>query len=137
MPSRWSTACSPATGSAADTTSTRGWADRTAAMTTRPDLAARTPALDAPAIPRFDRTQRIVHWTTATCVLVLIVTGLCLYAGPLSTLVGRRHLLRTVHVVAGLATFVPFLVSVAGRHGRALRADVVRINRWTRDDAQW
>jgi formate dehydrogenase subunit gamma len=106
-------------------------------MTTRPDLAAQTPARDAPEIARFDRTQRIVHWTTATCVLVLIVTGLCLYAGPLSTLVGRRHLLRTVHVVAGIATFVPFLAGIVGRHGAALRADVMRINRWTRDDAYW
>jgi formate dehydrogenase subunit gamma len=82
---------------------------------------------------RFDRTERIVHWVTATLVITLMLTGAAMYAGPVSTLVGRRELVRNVHVLAGLALPVPILVAlVARRHGAALRADVRELNRFTR-----
>ena len=51
---------------------------------------------------RFDRTERIVHWANATLFLVLIATGAALYAGPVSTLVGRRVLMKNIHVYTGL-----------------------------------
>ena len=87
---------------------------------------------------RFDRTERAVHWANATLFLILVATGACLYVPSLSGLVGRRALIRMLHVDAGLALPLPILVGAAGRRwGRALRADFSRINRWTSDDVRW
>jgi formate dehydrogenase subunit gamma len=86
---------------------------------------------------RFDRVERTVHWITAGLFLTLMLTGAALYAGPIGAVVGRRDLVRTVHVVAGLALPVPLLVGIIGRWGGALRRDLGRINRWIADDRVW
>jgi formate dehydrogenase subunit gamma len=44
---------------------------------------------------------------------------------------------RNIHVYAGLALPIPVLFAVVGRHGARLRADLGRLNRWSRDDARW
>lgn len=90
-----------------------------------------------PDLVRFDRTERLVHWTTASLFLVLMLTGAALYAGPLSTIIGRRVLVRDLHVIAGIALPVPLLVGLVGRWGASLRADLGRLNRWSRDDRTW
>lgn len=86
---------------------------------------------------RFDRLERMVHWCNATLFAVLLLTGAALYAGPLSTLVGRRELVRTLHVYTGLALPVPLLAGVLVRNGRRLRADLRELNRWIPDDFRW
>ena len=73
-------------------------------------------------LPRFDRVERYAHWCTATLMLVLLATGFSLYAGPLSTLVGRRELVRTIHVYSGLLLPMPVLVAIALRAGAQLAA---------------
>ncbi len=89
-------------------------------------------------LDRFDITERLVHWVTAALMLTLIGTGFSLYVGPLSTLVGRRDLLKTIHIVAGLALLVPLAVAlVLPRQGSALRADARRINRFDAEDRRW
>ncbi len=88
-------------------------------------------------LPRFDRVERVVHWVTATLMLTLLATGFSLYVGPLSTLVGRRNLVRTLHVYSGLLLPVPVLLAIAMPAGAELRADLGRLNRWTRDDRAW
>ena len=89
-------------------------------------------------LARFDVTERAVHWVTAALVLTLIATGAALYAGPISTLVGRRDLVKTVHVLAGLALPIPLLAGlVLPRRGRALRRDVTRIDRFDAEDRRW
>ncbi len=88
-------------------------------------------------VARFDRTERIVHWCTATLALTLLVTGFSLYSGPLSTLVGRRRLVRTVHLYCGLALPIPVLIGLALHAGTQLRADLGRLNRWSIDDRRW
>jgi formate dehydrogenase subunit gamma len=90
-----------------------------------------------PELTRFDRVERIVHWTTAALFGVLLLTGAALYAGPISTVVGRRDLVRDVHVIAGLALPIPIVVGLVGRWGGALRRDLGRINRWIADDRRW
>jgi formate dehydrogenase subunit gamma len=90
-----------------------------------------------PALVRFDRVERIVHWCTAGLMLTLMATGAALYAGPVSTVVGRRELVRTVHVIAGLALPIPIIVGIVGRWGRSLRRDLGRLNRWSRGDRRW
>ena len=92
----------------------------------------------AAQIRRFDRTERVIHWTNAAVFGVLILTGASLYLGPLSTIVGRRELVKTVHVYAGLLLPVPVLAGYLLRgRGRAFRADAARLNRWSTDDWRW
>ncbi len=87
---------------------------------------------------RFDRTERILHWTNAVLFGVLLATAAALYIGPISAVVGRRDVMKTIHVYAGLALPVPLVLSWVGpRWGRRLRADVRRINHWTPDDHRW
>ena len=90
-----------------------------------------------PMVPRFDRVERVVHWITAVLMLTLLATGFSLYVGPLSTLVGRRDLVRTLHVYSGLLLPVPLLLAIAMRAGAELRADLGRLNRWSGDDRAW
>src|SRR5713101_2228768 len=88
-------------------------------------------------LPRFDRVERVVHWVTATLMLTLLATGFSLYAGPLSTLVGRRNLVRNIHVYSGLLLPLPVLLAIVTHASAELRADLGRLNRWTRDDRTW
>ena len=55
---------------------------------------------------------------------IVMLTGAVLYVGPLSALVGRREIVRTIHVYCGLALPVPLLVALVGRHGARLRRDL-------------
>ena len=90
-----------------------------------------------PPLERFARAERIVHWSTATLFVTLMLTGAALYAGPISTLVGRRDVVRTIHVTAGLALPVPLLIGLVGKWGAALRRDLRRLDRWIPDDRLW
>lgn len=103
----------------------------------RPRAADGTPGVP-PELDRFDRTERTVHWVTAALGLTCIATGAALYAGPLSTLVGRRDLMRTVHVLAGLALPFPVVLALLlPRRGAAFRADVRRLDRFDAEDRRW
>jgi formate dehydrogenase subunit gamma len=84
-----------------------------------------------PPLLRFDRVERTLHWVNATLFGVLMLTGAALYAGPVSTLVGNRELVRTLHVYSGIALPIPLLVAVLGRKGARLRTDLGRLNRWS------
>lgn len=81
-------------------------------------------------VERFDLVERALHWVNAVLVLTLIATGASLYFGPLSEIVGRRTLVKEIHVWAGLLLPVPFLLTLPGRWGAALRRDIGRLNRW-------
>ena len=87
--------------------------------------------------PRFDRVERAVHWCNATLFLVLLGTGASLYFQSISTVVGHRHAVKTVHVYAGLLLPLPLLIGLLIPAGRQLRRDLSRINRWTADDKRW
>jgi formate dehydrogenase subunit gamma len=111
-------------------------------VTTRPDATAgsatpRVDQLEGDRIVRFDAGERFLHWVTAVLVLVLATTGAVLYFDFLSTKVGRRTLLRGVHLWSGLALPIPLIVVLAGRWRDGLRRDAARISRWTRDDRRW
>jgi formate dehydrogenase subunit gamma len=98
-----------------------------------------TTTIETPSthLPRFDRVERYAHWCTATLMLILLFTGFAMYVGPLSTIVGRRLLMRNVHLYAGLLLPVPIVVAICLRAGAQLRVDLGRLNRWTRDDRTW
>jgi formate dehydrogenase subunit gamma len=93
-----------------------------------------TPPLE---LARFDRVERAAHWSTASLFGVLMLTGAALYAGPISTLVGQREVVRTIHVSAGVLLPVPLLIGLVGRWGRALRRDLHRLGRFDDEDRRW
>jgi formate dehydrogenase subunit gamma len=88
-------------------------------------------------VPRFDRTERALHWTTALLVLTLVATGAVLYIPSLSVAVGRRLFIEDTHVYVGIALFVPILVAVAGRWGAKLRADLADMSGFTGNEVTW
>ncbi|MFE6285144.1 cytochrome b/b6 domain-containing protein [Streptomyces sp. NPDC057877] len=85
-------------------------------------------------VRRFGRTPRWVHRTTATLMIVCVVTAACLYVPQLAQLVGRRALVVALHEWSGLALPVPVLLGLASR---ALRADLGLLNRFGRHDRVW
>ncbi len=79
----------------------------------------------------------VAHWVNALLFLTLIFTASILYVGPLSAAIGRRELIRHIHVWCGLVLPIPLVLAVAGRWGKGLRADVRRLNRWDDNDRRW
>jgi formate dehydrogenase subunit gamma len=86
---------------------------------------------------RFDRVERTLHWANATLFLVLLATGMTLYVPALSSAVGRRVLVKDVHVISGLVLPVPLLLAYAGTWRAGLQRDVRRFARWSDDDRTW
>jgi len=101
-----------------------------------PTVGAR-PGEAGPELARFTRAERALHWGAGLLVLTCALTGLVLYQGTLSSWVGRRTLVKDVHVAAGVALPVPFVLAYAGRWRGAVRRDVRRLARWTRADRRW
>ena len=95
------------------------------------------PVADA-SLLRFDVLTRAVHWATAALGAVALGTGTILYVNQLSAKIGRRELLKNVHVVSSFGLVVPLLLGVLlPRLGRRLRADLVDLSRWTAADRRW
>lgn len=86
-------------------------------------------------IRRFSRGQRAIHATLGALMGVCIITAAMLYFGPLSTLVGRRDLVETVHFTSGLLLPLPLVIGALA--SRAFRADVRRLNRFLPGDGRW
>lgn len=99
--------------------------------------APAVPATEGPPVVRFDRTERWLHWSNATLFLVLLATGMTLYIPSLSSAVGRRVLLKDVHVISGVLLPVPLVMAYAGAWREGLRRDVRRLARWSVDDRRW
>jgi len=88
-------------------------------------------------LQRFSRTERALHWVYAAAFLVLLGSGLCLYLPSLAEAVGRRPLLKTIHVYTALALIMALVIVVAVGDRRGLRAAVREIDVWDRDDRAW
>ncbi|MSO87437.1 MAG: formate dehydrogenase [Acidimicrobiia bacterium] len=97
----------------------------------------KTAAQDANEVVRFDRVERWLHWSNASLFLVLLATGMTLYIPALSSLVGRRVLLKDIHVISGLLLPLPLLAAYAGSWRGGLRRDVRRLSRWSVEDRRW
>lgn len=113
-------------------------------LSTRPDWQGRqrdgaidTFSADGERLIRFDRAERWLHGLNGALVLLVMFTGAVLYFGPLSALVGRRALMKDIHVYCGIALPLPVLATLAGRWGRGFRHDVARLTHWTTDDSRW
>jgi len=106
---------------------------RSTAGSTEPTGAATRPERED-RVRRFSTAERMVHRATGHLMLLCLVSAACLYLGPLAQLVGRRHLMVTVHEWSGITLPVPFLL---GLLSPAFRADLRRLNRFAVYDRQW
>jgi len=88
-------------------------------------------------LARFDRAERALHWANAVLFGLLLGTAALLYVGQLAALVGRRELVRQVHVVSGLLLPVPLILALVGPWRRGLMADLRAFNRFDGDDIRW
>jgi formate dehydrogenase subunit gamma len=75
-----------------------------------------------------------VHGAFAALVLVGIATAAVMWFDALSVAVGRRDLVRAVHLWAGLLAPVPLALGLLSSR---FRADAALLERWTADDVAW
>ena len=83
---------------------------------------------------RFSPLERAMHWCTAALAGACIVTAAALSIAPVSTLVGRRDLVKQVHVACGLLLAVAILVPMLMRD---VRAEVRTLAWFDDDDLRW
>ena len=100
----------------------------------RPSPDSRDDDSDARLL-RFTSGERWIHRTLGALFLVLIVTGSMLYFDFLSTAVGHRELISTIHFFAGLALPIPIIAGFALSVG--FRDDARRLNRFHPRDWLW
>ena len=88
-------------------------------------------------VARFGRTERALHWAHATAFLGLLATGLVLYLPSLAATVGRRPLVKEVHLLTAVAWVAALATIVALGDRRALRATLRELDRFDADDLRW
>lgn len=88
-------------------------------------------------LDRFDEAEKALHWVNAALFGILMATGAVLYIGALSAIVGRRELIRMIHVSAGLALPFPLLATRLGPFREAFARDVRSLARFDDDDRRW
>ncbi|MEJ7893856.1 MAG: cytochrome b/b6 domain-containing protein [Solirubrobacteraceae bacterium] len=105
-----------------------------------------TPGSDAPTataergagyVRRFDRTERAVHWIHAVAFFGMLATGLALYLPALSGAIGRRDLVRDLHLIVAIGWMVALLAVCLGGNRHSLRRALAEIEVFDRDDLRW
>jgi formate dehydrogenase subunit gamma len=86
---------------------------------------------------RFSRTERAVHWIHAGAFLVLFGSGLVLYLPSLSEAIGRRPLVKGIHVYTALAWACALVLVVALGDRRGLRRTMRELEWFDADDRRW
>jgi formate dehydrogenase subunit gamma len=88
-------------------------------------------------LPRFSRTERALHWVHASAFFVLFGSGLCLYLPSLAAAVGRRPLLKDIHVYTALAWLAALALVVLAGDRRRLLATAREVDVFDDDDIAW
>jgi len=88
-------------------------------------------------LSRFSRTERTLHWVHASAFLVLLASGLCLYLPSLAELVGRRLLLKDIHLYTALVWLVALALILLAGDRRRLLATAREIDNFDADDLAW
>lgn len=78
-----------------------------------------------------------MHWVHAAAFLVLLGSGLCLYLPSLAEAVGRRPLLKDIHLYTAAAWAVALVAVFVLGDRRALRATAREIDQFDADDRAW
>jgi formate dehydrogenase subunit gamma len=88
-------------------------------------------------LPRFTLTERLIHWVHATAFFVLLGSGLALYIPALSIAVGRRPLVKAVHIWTAVAWAAAILAIALFGNRRAVLRTVREIDLFDKDDARF
>jgi len=88
-------------------------------------------------LARFTRTERAVHWVHATAFVILLGSGLCLYLPSLAEAVGRRPLVKGIHIYTAVAWAVALVLIVVAGDRRSLARAAREIDRFDADDRAW
>jgi formate dehydrogenase subunit gamma len=78
-----------------------------------------------------------VHWVHAGAFCVLLGSGLCLYLPSLAEAVGRRPLVKAIHLWTALTWVVALVVVLAVGDRRSLRRFVREVEYLDADDRAW
>ena len=78
-----------------------------------------------------------MHWVHASAFLVLLGSGLVLYLPSLAAQVGRRPLVKDVHLLTALAWALSLLAVVLLGDRRGLRATLRELDVFDADDRRW
>lgn len=81
-------------------------------------------------------TEKVLHWSVATTVLLMAATGTVMYVPWLSQLIGQRFWIRTVHLVAALG-FVLVLLTMSALRWSEIRRLERELSLWDRVDWDW
>lgn len=88
-------------------------------------------------VRRFSRTERALHWVNAAGFLLLLASGLVLYLPSLAERVGRRPLVKDVHLWAGIGWVAALaLVALLGDR-RGLLRTAREVDAFSREDLDW
>ena len=88
-------------------------------------------------IRRFSRTERAIHWIHASAFFVLLFTGLVLYLPWLTEKIGRRPLMKDIHIDTAIAWACALLLVVLVGDRRGLRRTLREVDLYDRDDRLW
>ena len=78
-----------------------------------------------------------MHWLHATAFFGLLATGLVLYVPRLSILIGRRPLVKNLHVYTAVAWIAALLLVVVLGDRRRLRQTLRELDEFDADDLLW
>jgi formate dehydrogenase subunit gamma len=88
-------------------------------------------------VRRFSRTERALHWVHASAFLVLLGSGLVLYLPSLAAEIGRRPLVKDVHLFTALAWAVALVSVFVLGDRRGLRVTARELDVFDVDDRRW
>jgi formate dehydrogenase subunit gamma len=88
-------------------------------------------------VRRFSRTERAIHWIHASAFFVLLGSGLVLYLPSLASYVGRRPLVKEVHLTTAILWAVALVAVVAVGDRGGLRRTLRELDRFDEDDRRW
>lgn len=86
---------------------------------------------------RFTRTERALHWIHTAGFVAMLATGLLLYVPALAQVVGRRDLVKNLHLLTAVAWMAALLVVIAAGNRSALRASWAEVESLDADDRRW
>jgi formate dehydrogenase subunit gamma len=88
-------------------------------------------------VRRFSRTERTLHWANALGFFTLLASGLVLYLPSLAVAVGRRPLVKDVHLWSGIAWIALLVLIALAGDRRGLVRTARELDAFDRDDARW
>ena len=88
-------------------------------------------------IARFNRTERLLHWTHASSFFAMLATGLILYLPSLSTLIAHRQIVKGIHLWVAVAWAAAIALILLLGDRKRLGDDWREIETIDRDDRRW